>query len=558
MKFKLFSSILALVFVFSACTNLLDDESAGGIDGGQAVEKVTTTVISKEVFEMSGDGVVANGNKKVTQITDDIKFENTNKSYDLYFSPNVGPGTFTLYLKKGGNYYELTYNTGLCAGEVFSFGMSEVSILKYGAFAAPYSAPINVIVSFQGFYGFGIGVYGIEVEIAKGENKEIDIDWDAVYDAYVEKYALYADAYPSIIGQFRWVDATNVEGWQSSGIISEFFEGATPTITLNWDMLEQYCEAGGTLVICLEPEGNLKKIEPVIANVTFAYYKMIDDIPRVFYFDIKDKVFTIGANADIDWTWVLNKYEELYAESVISLPEDIVWRSSGQPAQFFPGENPGAILLTESMFMSGTTTICFNPGYVIAEPVIEPVVVNLGFIGYYMNNDKVLSTSFYWQNLEEGQCVDWNAVDAAYAEWIAKGGLEPNRENGWKTSGYAPLYFDDYESICQDFFTPAQLESYYLSYYVNPGYVIKEQIEKVELVFASAKVTSYSTNLQNANNGNLKFTVTVTMSDGSTYDVDHAEKVSGGQKGNKTFNYGDYSVKAVWNDNNNVTSVEVL
>jgi hypothetical protein len=38
-------------------------------------------------------------------------------------------------------------------------------------------------------------------------------------------------------------------------------------------------------------------------------------------------------------------------------------------------------------------------------------------------------------------------------------------------------------------------------------------------VFKSAKVKSFNTNLQDKNNDNLRFVVTVTMSDGSTYDA---------------------------------------
>ena len=42
------------------------------------------------------------------------------------------------------------------------------------------------------------------------------------------------------------------------------------------------------------------------------------------------------------------------------------------------------------------------------------------------------------------------------------------------------------------------------------------------------------------------------------YTVDHAEKVNGQQKGNKTFDYGDYKVYVAWNDNNKVTTCIVF
>ena len=79
-----------------------------------------------------------------------------------------------------------------------------------------------------------------------------------------------------------------------------------------------------------------------------------------------------------------------------------------------------------------------------------------------------------------------------------------------------------------------------------------------EIYITSAVVKSFNTNLQNKNNNNLEFVVTVTYSDGTAYDVSHAEKVNGGQKGNKTFTYDDYTVYAAWNDNNKVTTCEVI
>jgi len=111
-----------------------------------------------------------------------------------------------------------------------------------------------------------------------------------------------------------------------------------------------------------------------------------------------------------------------------------------------------------------------------------PVEVNLGFIGYYLYEGKVLSTSFYWQKLNEGDCIDWVAVDAAYAGWVAQGGLEPERKT-WKTSGYGTFYFNDYATMCHGDFTPEQIESYYLSYYVSPGYILPNNDETINLEF---------------------------------------------------------------------------
>ncbi|MCL2435480.1 MAG: hypothetical protein FWD09_04995 [Lentimicrobiaceae bacterium] len=102
----------------------------------------------------------------------------------------------------------------------------------------------------------------------------------------------------------------------------------------------------------------------------------------------------------------------------------------------------------------------------------EPVVVNLGFIGYYLYDGIVMSTSIHWQYLnEEGDCINWVAVDAAYDDWVAQGGLEPDRSS-WQTSGYASYTFEDYAEKCYGDFATGQIEGYYYAYYVDPGYVM--------------------------------------------------------------------------------------
>jgi len=106
---------------------------------------------------------------------------------------------------------------------------------------------------------------------------------------------------------------------------------------------------------------------------------------------------------------------------------------------------------------------------------VEQVVVNLGFIGYYLFEGEVFSTSIHWQNLEkDGDCIDWDAVDAAYDAWVAQGGLVPDRTL-WQTSGFASFTFEDYAGLCFGDFNIGQLESYYKAYYVDPGYVLPEE-----------------------------------------------------------------------------------
>ena len=103
---------------------------------------------------------------------------------------------------------------------------------------------------------------------------------------------------------------------------------------------------------------------------------------------------------------------------------------------------------------------------------VEPIVVNLGFIGHYMFGDRVLTTSFYWQTLNEGDMIDWDAVDEAYAGWVAQGGLAIDTTNGWRSSGFAPIFFEDGAEIGHGDFSFAQLEGYYRAYFVATGYFL--------------------------------------------------------------------------------------
>ena len=110
-------------------------------------------------------------------------------------------------------------------------------------------------------------------------------------------------------------------------------------------------------------------------------------------------------------------------------------------------------------------------------PLVEPVIVNLGFIGYYLYEGEVLSTSIHWQNLKkEGDMINWEAVDAAYTEWIAQGGLVPDRTL-WQTSGYASFTFEDYAELGYGNFNDGQLENYYKTYYADPSYILIKTVD---------------------------------------------------------------------------------
>jgi len=114
--------------------------------------------------------------------------------------------------------------------------------------------------------------------------------------------------------------------------------------------------------------------------------------------------------------------------------------------------------------------------------VIEPIVVRLGFIGHYVHSGRVMTTSFYWQELNEGDLINWDAVEAAYAGWVAQGGLAPDTSNGWRSSGFAPIFFATGDAIGHGDFADEQLEGFYQSFFVTTGFVLPMTEEEVEYI----------------------------------------------------------------------------
>jgi len=117
----------------------------------------------------------------------------------------------------------------------------------------------------------------------------------------------------------------------------------------------------------------------------------------------------------------------------------------------------------------------FLGDWVEKEKKVDPIV-KVGFIGHYLFNDKVLSTSFLWLPLEKDQCIDKDTVDAAYEEWFATGGLEKDDSKGWGSSGYNPKHWASADKICYEDFADDMLEGLYREYYVATGYKLPIEV----------------------------------------------------------------------------------
>jgi hypothetical protein len=204
---------------------------------------------------------------------------------------------------------------------------------------------------------------------------------------------------------------------------------------------------------------------------------------------------------------------------------------------------------------------------------VDPIIVDLGFVGHYLHNGNVLTTSFYWQRLNEGDMIDWDAVEAAYAAWVAQGGLAPDTSNGWKSSGFAPLFFDDGAEVGHGDFSFAQLEGYYRSYFVATGYVLPYVCEcecVIECAYGvcvpcadycveggcdcvcdcayNSASWSGRVNVQGSNNGIIVVTVN---------GADFRLTVNGQQAGTRTHVVEGYTIVVTSNSNNIVTAVVV-
>lgn len=194
-----------------------------------------------------------------------------------------------------------------------------------------------------------------------------------------------------------------------------------------------------------------------------------------------------------------------------------------------------------------------------------PIVVNLGFIGHYIHNDRVLTTSFFWMELNEGDMIDWDAVEAAYAGWVAQGGLAPDTSNGWHSSGFAPLFFDDGAEVGHGDFSYPQLEGFYRAYFVATGYILPyvcaNICEGCEICTdcgeceCEGEVYGYLSDtwtgrlaVQGGNNGRIVVTVN---GEGFTLNVNAQ------QAGTRTHTVDGFTIEVRVNDNNMVNRVVV-
>ena len=289
----------------------------------------------------------------------------------------------------------------------------------------------------------------------------------------------------------------------------------------------------------------------------------------ILYYDaILELDQSLNVLIDYGSGWELEFYNPLYGEEVPWFCDDDGFFSLTLPLQddgyFFPEDicASGAVYCADAFDVgllwdvSGTTVTYYGfmdygclasyawlPLVFEDDPEIEVISADLNV------KTGVLTAEFQYQDgaipdeLDEVALSAVLYVDGAEDDVLVYQGYA----DGTATWTFAPYKAQSIDPAY--FLAVVTYEQYWITTYA-------EATDTIEFDFATVK--SFTASMQNGNNNNLKFVVTVTMTDGTQFDIEHAEKVNGGQKGSKTFNYGYYSVTAAWNDNNKVTSVVIV
>ena len=526
-RLSIFSSIVALAFLFSACNKDIPNQNADeGVEVG----------VKKQTVE---NGIVWNGDvdKKVAQevvpyvqndtrknasgpkITSNAHSEDFPGIYFIWDSKQkdngylkiaatlldgdgadfLGYESLTLTTKESNTYWDFTISKEegqqKTADDCYVFyipkvynnkniNMVFISVGKLNG--GDESVPVQVNITFfivapqdksHADY-WNNPFYSQTVTLGKG------IDWDAVWAAYAKYYAQdywgFADFSLAVVPPGGKVDAESVESWRLN-VPGKGGVPLSPDEATAWTYTDAYTNAQGVLYFA--------PIVPKTAKTGTGYFFNPCDKPNtpvIFELELTEGVvpnweFIISEYAkvgiDINKTGIQNhKGFTIFVDDPIPFQDvvmDTEYNGIGVSTGFWFGQYP---------YLSPKTD---------CTPAVEPVVVNLGFIGYYLNDGNVLSTSIHWQDLKEGDMIDWDAVDAAYADWVAKGGLAPKRDT-WQTSGYASFTFDDYAAIGFGDFNIGQIESYYKAYFVDPGYVL-DPVVNVNFPGLTVVVRCYST-----------------------------------------------------------------
>jgi len=146
MKLKLFCSLTALLFVFSACNNdLLTKEAGfgGEVELRSAVSCFTVEAITKSDYDKAG--VEYKGSALVTIAKGITLVKVKPNDLELKFSADVVPGTITLSVKNGNIFSAYTFDTECMQGKTHVFSGKDVSGIKYGAFVAAPVKPVYTV-----------------------------------------------------------------------------------------------------------------------------------------------------------------------------------------------------------------------------------------------------------------------------------------------------------------------------------------------------------------------------------------------------------------------------
>ena len=367
MKFKLFSSFVALTLLFSACDTQFSELGGGVLDDVKTVfSDLKTVTITKSEYEKAGTEY--KGSAKET-IAEGVTFQKVNGNYDLIFG-NVPNGEITLYVKNGNIFTAYTFINW--SNSKYTFSNKDVSNIKYGAFEV---AQVEVVIPTITFYT----VDGQEV---------VDVARPYLYEA--ADGLLYRLNYNNDGGQ-DLVSQVDISRWDDA--LFRVPAGETIATHAEFWILDEDGNNTGYKYGMMQPiYGDLKltvvtiKVEPVFPYKLYAY--IYDPSYTYTYGD-----FVALGNA-VDWDAIYGAYAYNYygSEFAAKVTEDNVigWNyahtvlaTDNPDGPHFVGAKPEIILVQDMFLLYGDSEYQFS-----IVPVLKPEEIETPGTGGVSEDDQ--------------------------------------------------------------------------------------------------------------------------------------------------------------------------
>ena len=336
MKFKIFCSFVALVFMFSACNN---DEPNGNEYAelkSAAADCLTSAAITSSDYDKAGTEYKGSA---LVKIAEGITLEKVKANdHELKFSADVARGTITLSVKNGNIFTKYTFDTECMKGKMYVFSGKDVSGIRYGQFVA---TPIFT-VTFVTLDGEVIGTasclyildpnnWGGEIHTNFNRLKWADVRRDIPgADDWNEATFNVPAGLQSIPNKFLILDGTYLDGYGGEVDVFEFMVGTIKSNLIVTVLTEE--------IPCFEP-ADLSGILSAIAEArairgsyTPGSWAALQSAITALEDKIASKEWTICDDLDAEFGDLLTDLETA---------KDGLWRNDCGLGlgQWFPGKN---------------------------------------------------------------------------------------------------------------------------------------------------------------------------------------------------------------------------